>query len=94
MKYWLLQDEFLKMHYAHSPNWFKKSFHFSKDLEIYCWRSTNKYFFSLFIHKWQFEETILKRLIRIEDKFSKFMGIFGEYPAIVITKRRNNSENI
>ena len=74
--------------YSHSVRWFRKSFTFSRDLEIYCWRSTNKYFLTIFIHKWFFGEFLLTRLIKIEDKFSKFMGIFGEYPVIVITKKQ------
>lgn len=74
--------------YPHSPGWFRKSFNFSKDIEFYCWRSTNKYFLDLYIHKGFFGEKILNRLIRMEDKYSKFMSKFGEYPAIVITKRK------
>ncbi len=73
--------------YPHSPRWFKKSFTFSKDIEFYCWRSTNKYFLDLYIHKWLFGDKILNKLIKIEDKYSKFMSRFGEYPAIVITKK-------
>ena len=72
--------------YPHSRRWFRKSFAFSKDIEFYCWRSTNKFFLNLYIHKWLFGEKILNKLIQIEDKYSKFMGIFGEYSAIVITK--------
>lgn len=75
--------------YAHSPEWFKKSFAFSKDIEFYCWRSTNKYFLKLFIHKWLFGEKLLKNLMKLEDKYSRFMSTFGEYPAIVITKKNN-----
>jgi ubiquinone/menaquinone biosynthesis C-methylase UbiE len=74
--------------YSHSPRWFKKSFSFSSDLEILCWRSTNKYFLTVFIHKWLFGRFILNKLTKIEDKFSKFMGVFGEYPAIIITKNK------
>lgn len=37
--------------YAHSPRWFKKSFVFSNDIRFFCWRSTNKYFMNLYIHK-------------------------------------------
>lgn len=77
--------------YSHSPKWFKNSFTFSKDLEIFCWRSTNKYFLTIFIHKWLFGRSILNKLISIEDKYSKFMGIFGEYPAIVITKNKTST---
>lgn len=75
--------------YPHSPNWFKKSFEFSKDIEFFCWRSTNKYFMNLFIHKWLFGKQILNKLIIIENKYTKFMSTFGEYPAIVITKKKS-----
>lgn len=73
--------------YAHSPGWFKKSFEFGKDMEFFSWRSTNKYFMDLYIHKWLFGKRILDMLIHLEDKHSKFMSLFGEYAAIVITKR-------
>lgn len=75
--------------YTHSQKWFKKSFEFSKDVEIYCWRSTNKYFLDMYVHKWLFGKQFLNWLINIENKHSKFMGMFGDYPAIVITKRTN-----
>jgi len=73
--------------YPHSPRWFRKSFSFGKNIEFYCWRSTNKYFLNLYIHKGLFGKKILDKLARIEDKYSKFMSKFGEYPAIVITKQ-------
>ncbi|GIV41396.1 MAG: hypothetical protein KatS3mg034_0706 [Vicingaceae bacterium] len=77
--------------YSHSPNWFKRTFDFSKDIEFFCWRSTNKYFLKLYIHDWFFGKQILDKLIIIEVKYSKFMGRFGEYPAIVITKKKITS---
>lgn len=74
--------------YPHSPRWFKKSFEFSDDIEFYCWRSTNKYFMNIYIHKWLFGKKLLDKLRRIEDKYTKFMSTFGEFAAIVITKRK------
>lgn len=74
--------------YSHSARWFKKSFPFSKDIEFFCWRSTNKYFLDLYIHRYLFGRQILDKLIKWEDNCSKFMSTFGEYPAIVITKRK------
>jgi len=74
--------------YPHSPKWFKKTFVFSKDIEFFCWRSTNKYFMNLYIHNLFFGKQILDRLISIEERYSRFMSTFGEYPAIVITKRK------
>lgn len=74
--------------YVHSPNWFKKNFDFSKDIEFFCWRSTNKYFMKLYVHDWFFGKHFLDRLILLEDKYSHFLSTFGEYPAIVITKKK------
>ena len=74
--------------FAHTPGWFKKSFPFSKDIEFYCWRSTNKFFMDTYIHKGLGGKWILKKLGKIEDKHSKFMSTFGEYAAIVITKSK------
>jgi len=74
--------------YPHSPGWFKKSFSFSKNIEFYCWRSTNKYFLDIFIHKKLFGKKILEKLMNIEKKHSRFMSTFGDYPAIVITKTK------
>lgn len=73
--------------FAHSPRWFKKSFTFGKDIEFYCWRSTNKFFMDTYIHKNLGGKWMLKKLGEIEDKHSKFMSTFGEYAAIVITKK-------
>lgn len=74
--------------YPHSPGWFRKSFPFSKNMEFYCWRSANKYFLNLYIHKFLAGKRLLDRLILMEDKYSKFMSLFGEYAAIVITKKK------
>jgi len=73
--------------FAHSSKWFKKSFIFSKDIEFYSWRSTNKFFMDIFIHDWLGGKWILNKIGRFEDKHSKFMSTFGEYAAIVITKK-------
>lgn len=73
--------------YPHSRRWFRRSFSFGEDIEFYSWRSTNKYFMDIFIHRRLWGEKILDRLRRLEDKHSKFLGRHGEYPAIVITKK-------
>lgn len=77
--------------YPHSYRWFKKSFAFSEEMEFYCWGSTNKYLLDLYIHEWFWGSEILDRLMKFEDKYSRFMSRFGEYPAIVITKKHKTS---
>jgi len=32
--------------------------------------------------------SLLNKLIALENKYAKFMSTFGEYPAIVITKKK------
>ena len=72
--------------YPHSIKWFKRNFSFSTNIEFYCWRSTNKYFLNLFIHKNLGGKKILSWLRKSEDKYPKFWGKIGEYPVIVISK--------
>jgi ubiquinone/menaquinone biosynthesis C-methylase UbiE/uncharacterized protein YbaR (Trm112 family) len=72
--------------YPHSLKWFRRSFEFGDKIEIYCWRSTNKYFLNLYVHKWFFGEKLLEWLRKSEDKYSRFWGRFGEYPVIKIKK--------
>jgi ubiquinone/menaquinone biosynthesis C-methylase UbiE len=72
--------------YPHSIRWFKRNFVFSNKIEFYCWRSTNKYFLNLFVHKWLGGKKLLAWLKKSEDKYPKFWGKIGEYPLIVIKK--------
>ena len=72
--------------YSHSLGWFRNNFTYSKKIDVYCWRSTNKYFLNLYVHKWLGGENLLKCLRKSEDKHPKFWGKFGEYPIIIINK--------
>jgi hypothetical protein len=72
--------------YPHPLSWFKRSFSFSNKMSFYCWRSTNKYFLNLFIHKRLWGRRILSCLRRSEDRNSGFWAGIGEYPMIVIKK--------
>lgn len=72
--------------YPHSLGWFKRKFAFSRDMKFFCWRSTNKYFLNLYVHKWLRGDKILEWLRRSEEKHPQFWGKFGEYPIIVIRK--------
>ena len=72
--------------YPHSARWFRKSFPFGQNIEFYCWRSTNKYFLNLYVHKILKGKNLLSWLMKMEDKYSKFLGVFGDYPVIVIKK--------
>lgn len=71
--------------YPHSPRWFRQ-FSFSKDIEIYVWRSLNTQFLKVYIHDWLFGKQILQKIKKLEEKHPKLMGRLGDYPVIVITK--------
>ena len=72
--------------YVYPPSWFK-TFTFSDNIHIYSWRSVNKYFLNVFIHKGLGGEKILRKLQQLEDKYPKFFGAIGDYPIIVIEKK-------
>lgn len=72
--------------YPHSRKWFKTEFTFSKQIKIYSWRSANKYFLDIYIHKGLWGKSILKNLQKSEDRYPEFWGGLGEYSTIVIEK--------
>jgi ubiquinone/menaquinone biosynthesis C-methylase UbiE/uncharacterized protein YbaR (Trm112 family) len=77
--------------YSHSLTWFKKWASDGKSIEIYSWRSVNKYFLNLYVHKKLFGGAILKLLSSSEEKHPQFWGKIGEYPLIVVTKLAGSS---
>ncbi|HUX53345.1 MAG TPA: hypothetical protein VMV56_02905, partial [Williamwhitmania sp.] len=62
-------------------------FSFSQNIETYCWRSLNKYFLKIFVHKHLGGEKLLNWISQLETKHSKRIGKIGEYPMYVITKK-------
>lgn len=82
----LFRDKSRLYFYAHSINWFRRSFEFGSNIKIYCWRSVNKYFLDLYVHKWLGGRKLLENLRKSEDRHPEFWGRFGEYPVIVIEK--------
>ncbi len=73
--------------FVHPRRWFRKSFSFSGEMTFYCWRSTNKYFMKVYIHKWLWGKQILNRLRHLEEKYPEWFGRHGAYPVIVIRKK-------
>ncbi|MBN1949847.1 MAG: class I SAM-dependent methyltransferase [Bacteroidales bacterium] len=71
--------------FPHSLWWFRRNFK-DYNMEIFCWRTVNKYFLNVYIHKWFFGKKILSWLMKVEDKHPKTLAKFGDYPIIVITK--------
>jgi len=72
--------------FVYPESWFRKTFSFGKDIEIYCWRSVNKKFLDLFIHGKLGGKKILSWIQQKEDKYSKLFGKIGDYPILIIRK--------
>ncbi len=79
--------------YAHSLRWFRRNFGQVYDMGFYSWRSTNKYFLKIYIHRHLWGARLLGFLKILEDRFPRFLGTFGEYPLIVIRKRPAGTGN-
>lgn len=73
--------------YPHSRRWFKTNFSFSNEIEIYNWRSLNKFFLDTFVHKNLGGKKLLNYISKLEQNKPKFMGSIGEYATIVISKK-------
>ena len=73
--------------YAHNYKWIKKNLSTIDSMDIYVWRSVSVNFLKTYIHKWFFGKQILDMIYKLEEKFPKFLGRFGQYPLIVIRKK-------
>lgn len=71
--------------FTHPPRWFKK-FPFGNKVEFYCWRSVNKEFLKLYVHKGLGGKKLLNFIQKLEKKHPKFFGRNGDYPIVVIKK--------
>ncbi len=71
--------------HAHGKRFFKKM-PFGDKVKFYAWRSVNKYFLNIYVHKGLGGKKLLKWIQRMEEKHPEFMGRFGEYPIIIIEK--------
>ena len=71
--------------YAHSPQWFRQ-LPFGGKIQFFCWRSINKYFMNIYIHKHLFGRRVLNIIEKFENRFPKTMGLLGDYPIIIVKK--------
>ncbi|MCB0636005.1 MAG: class I SAM-dependent methyltransferase, partial [Lewinella sp.] len=71
--------------YPHSPRWWR-SFPFTDQMEMYCWRSVNKYFLDIYVHEKLGGRRLLRWISRLEERYPRFLGRWGDYPIIVIRK--------
>lgn len=72
--------------YAHGYKWLRDNLSTLGSIYIYIWRSVNVPFLKTYIHKGIWGKQILDMIYKLEEKFPKFLGRFGQYPLIVITK--------
>jgi len=71
--------------YSHSPKWFYKN-NANKKVKFFVWRSINKHFSDIYIHKKFGGSKLINYIWKMEKKYPEKMGSIGEYPVIVIEK--------
>lgn len=71
--------------YAHGRRWFIKN-NPGSEIKFYVWRSINKYFSNIYLHKKWGGKKLLTYIWNKEEKQPELMGRIGEYAVIVITK--------
>lgn len=74
----------LYAHY-HTYRWFKNQ-QWNFQYKINVWRSVNLPFLKYYVHNRLFGQSLLKLIFWLEEMFPKFVGRFGQYPMIVISK--------
>lgn len=72
--------------FPHSPGWWLRM-PYRDEMEIYCWRSLNKYFLNIYVHETLGGKRLLRWIKRLEERYPKTMGLLGDYPIIVIRKK-------
>lgn len=71
--------------HAHEPKWWlSRAWGFP--LELRCWRSVPVEFLKRFAHRFTFGRRLLHCVARIEDRWPRWAGRYGQYPMFVIRK--------
>ena len=81
----LLQSPGTFVHH-HEPSWIRGRLDRIQDYEIVVWRSVSTAFLRALIHRQTFGEGLLRILYRVEEIAPHFMGRWGQYPMIVLSK--------
>lgn len=73
--------------HAHEPKWWlSRAWGFP--LELRCWRSVRVEFLKRFVHRFALGCWLLHCVARIEDRWPRWAGRYGQYPMFIIRKVR------
>lgn len=67
--------------------WIRSEFSGKIDLDIFVWRSVSVRFLRSVIHSQLGGKVFLKLLFWLEDRFPRYFGENGQYPAVIIHRR-------
>jgi len=70
----------------HNASWLQKEVGSLMPLKIWCWRSVSVRFLRTFIHERYAGKWLLKILYWKEEHFPLFLGKYGQFPLIVLSK--------
>jgi hypothetical protein len=70
----------------HDVTWLQKEVASRMPIKIWCWRSVGVSFLRSFIHERFAGRFVLRVIYALEEIFPHFLGKYGQYPLIVLTK--------
>lgn len=73
--------------YPHNYKWFDKEVRRLFNCDIASWRSVSVSFLKAYAHNWLLGKQLLSFIYLLEDKFPRFLGIFGQYPMFILKKQ-------
>jgi SAM-dependent methyltransferase len=71
----------------HNAAWLLNEVGVLMPLKIWCWRSVSVRFLRTFIHARFAGRLLLKGIYWLEERFSHFFGMYGQYPLIELNKQ-------
>jgi len=74
--------------YKESAAWLQKEVGSLMPIKIWCWRSVSVYFLRNIIHERLAGKALLKLLFWKEELFPHFLGKYGQYPLVELSKSK------
>ena len=70
----------------YNAGWLKRQLSRYMPVDILVWRSVSVMVLRTYIHRKLSGKTLLRSLYRLEERFPRFFGQYGQYPLVVISK--------
>ncbi len=69
-----------------NASWLQRQVGSLVPIQIWCWRSVSVHFLRTFVHERSGGKFLLSLIYQLEERFPHFLGKYGQYPLIAMTK--------